>query len=726
MNLFDSFAVPVWRAGLDAKCDYFNRAWLEFTGRTLAEELGDGWVAGVHPEDLEACLHTYLKAFGDRRPFVIEYRLRRHDGGYRWVVDHGAPFNDKEGKFGGYIGSCYDTTERREAEDTLRQSEQRFSAFMDNLPGFAWMKDLEGRYLYINRQLGELEPYRDTGAIGKTDAEIWPVEIASNYQANDRAAITARKGVQAVEAYLAGGEQHHVLVSKFPILGRDGSVVMVGGAAVEVTDRIHAEQALGAQLLRYRTLMETSKDSICVLDANGDLQEANAEFLRRRGYSADEGKSLNVADWDAQWTPAELREKMSQLVGGSAVFETRHRCKDGSIFDVEVGATSVQIAGKELFFCVTRDITERKQAERARHESDERFRQIAENINEVFWIWTAAPGNAQCLYVSPAYETIWGRSCESLYAKPQSWKEALHPNDREWVLVEIASLDFEKENDLIYRVVRPDQSIRWIRDRIFPVRDERGSVIRLAGLAEDITETKTAEEALQKANRQLQGLSRRRVEMQEDERRYLSRELHDQIGQALMAAKMNLQSTRRLRKHENIVERLDDTMAILDQILQQIRQISFDLRPPLLDDLGLAPALQWALRHHAERAGLAVEFIADPELKRFDPEVETACFRVALEALTNVIRHACAQKVTVELCGDGGTLQLIVRDDGIGFDPADAANRARRDRLGLAGMDERVVVLGGRFQCNSARGHGTEVRASFPALRCEGPESETS
>jgi len=725
MNLFDSFAVPVWRSGVDAKCDYFNRAWLEFTGRTLAEELGDGWEGGVHPEDLDACLHEYRQAFNDRRPFVVEYRLRRHDGEYRWVVDHGAPFDDKLGKFGGYIGSCFDITERKEAEETLRRSERRFSAFMENLPAFAWMKDLEGCYVYANKKLEELEPYR-AGAIGKTDRDLWPPEIAAIVRSNDQHVITTKRALHSVEPYLVGDEPHSVLVSKFPIFDQDGSVALVGGASVDITERTQAEEALSAQLLRYRTLMETSKDSIYVLDSNGALQEANAEFLRRRGYSTDEGRSLKVADWDAQWTADELREKMSQLVGGSAVFETRHRCKDGSVFEVEVGATSVRIAGEELFFCVTRDITERKQAERARQESDERFRQIAENINEIFWVWTAVPGNARCLYVSPAYARIWGRSCESLYATPRSWKEALHPEDRQRVLAEIADLDLEKENDLTYRIVRPDQSIRWIRDRVFPVRDGDGVVVRLAGLAEDITETKQAEEALREANRQLQVLSRRRVEVQEEERRHLSRELHDQIGQELMAAKMNVQSTRRLRKHEKIVERLDDTMTILDQILQQIRQISFDLRPPVLDDLGLAPALQWVLRHHAERVGLSVEFNSDTELRRLSPEVETACFRVALEALTNVIRHASARKVWVGLSKVDGSLQLIVRDDGIGFDPADAANRARRDRLGLAGMDERVVVLGGTFQCNSAPGHGTEVRASFPALHREVPESETS
>jgi PAS domain S-box-containing protein len=720
--LLDAFPIPVWRAGPDAKCDYFNRAWLDFTGRTLAQELGDGWTRSVHPEDLNACLQDYLRAFAARKPFVMEYRLRRHDGEYRWVVDQGAPFDDETGKFGGYIGSCFDITERKAAENILRRSERRFSAFMENLPAFAWMKDLEGRYVYTNKKLDLLGPYR-TGAIGKTDAELWPAEIASTYRDNDRQVIATKEVLRAVEPYLMGDGQHAVLVSKFPIFDQDGEVALVGGASVDITERVQAEEALSALVLRYKTLMETSKDSIYVLDANGDLQEANAEFLRRRGYSAAEAKALNVVDWDPDWTREALKERLRQLKGANVVLERRHRCKDGSVFDVEVGASSVRLAGKDLFFCVTRDITKRKQAERARSESDERFRQLAENISEVFWVWTAAPGNAQCLYVSPAYETIWGRTCESLYAFPQSWREALHPEDREWVLAEIARLDLEKANDLTYRILRADQSIRWIRDRIFPVRDANGIVIRFAGIADDITEMKEAEEALRTANRRLQILSRRRIQVQEDERRRLARDLHDQIGQLLTAANINLESARRTRERRTIIRQLDETGLILEQILRQVRQISFDIRPPVLDDLGLAPAMRWMLDDSAARAGLTSEFIADQDLRRADAESETACYRVGLEAVANVLRHAHARKVWLELHNTGNALELVVRDDGIGFDMAGTEKRADRDRLGLVGMHDRATALGGHFECKSTPDHGTEIRALFP-LSLEGNRME--
>ena len=116
----DAAPVLIWVAGLDKKCTYFNRTWLEFTGRTLEQEAGDGWVEGVHPDDVSACMGRYVEAFEARRPFRMEYRLRRHDGEYRWIIDHGTPRFGPDGGFAGYIGSCFDITEMRLAEDRLR------------------------------------------------------------------------------------------------------------------------------------------------------------------------------------------------------------------------------------------------------------------------------------------------------------------------------------------------------------------------------------------------------------------------------------------------------------------------------------------------------------------------------------------------------------------------------------------------------------------------------
>src|SRR5690242_2244946 len=119
--LVEHSPVMIWRADLNKKCDYFNHTWLEFTGRTLAEEAGDGWATGVHPDDLDRCFNIYVSNFDQRVPFEMEYRLKRHDGVYRWIFDRGVPFSDDNGNFLGYIGSCVDVTERIEGEERSRE-----------------------------------------------------------------------------------------------------------------------------------------------------------------------------------------------------------------------------------------------------------------------------------------------------------------------------------------------------------------------------------------------------------------------------------------------------------------------------------------------------------------------------------------------------------------------------------------------------------------------------
>jgi PAS domain S-box-containing protein len=857
-----------------------------------------------------------------------------------------------------------DITERKRAEEALRKSEKLFTAFMDHLPGFAWIKDVEGRYVYINETFLQFR-----NAVGKTDAELWPAEIASTYRANDNQVIQTKNALHTIEPFPKDPEQGRQIVTKFPIFDQDGAVVMVGGASVDISQLIQAEKALERQALRYKTLMETSTDLIYVLDAEGNLLEGNAAFLRQRGYTAAEVKGLNVADWDARLTRGQLQKRLRKLADSSAVFETRHRSKDGSLFDVEVNAAGVRIGGQQLFFCVTRDITERKRAERALRESETRFRELAENIREVFWM--SDPENTRMLYISPTYETIWGRPRDTLYSSPASWMEAIHPEDLARIAQMRVARSTGEPHDNTYRIVRPDGSIRWIRDRGFPVRDENGAVVRFAGIAEDITEQKRAEERLreyekvvegleemilvvdrdyryllanraylkyhrmereqligrlvpdvlnravfetvvkprmddclqgrsiryevkyryeqrgerdmlvsyfpiegrsgvdrvacvlqditerkkaegdlrrseekfktlfgiapvgisvldrqrniidanpaleqivrlsrqelldgthrrrtilnadgapmlphefpseramtenqpvndieagivtekgeiiwvqvnvaplalpdasavvitqditerkraaeelEEANRQLRILSRQLFHIQEEERRHLARELHDEIGQTLTAAKINLKIVAP-EVPARVSGRLDDSIQLLDQLLRQVRHLSLDLRPPLLDELGLVPTLRWLVDQQAQRAALRGTFTTNVNGLQIDPDVQTTCFRVAQEAITNIIRHSGAKNVAVELRREAERLTLSVRDDGTGFDPAVIQQRTHDFTLGLVSMKERALLVRGGFEVQSAPGRGTEIRAWFPLPVAEHPST---
>jgi signal transduction histidine kinase len=212
----------------------------------------------------------------------------------------------------------------------------------------------------------------------------------------------------------------------------------------------------------------------------------------------------------------------------------------------------------------------------------------------------------------------------------------------------------------------------------------------------------------------IRSFSRRLEEAHEVERRHLARELHDQIGQELTAAKINTAMLRSTAPSD-LTARLDENATILDRLLQQTRQISLDLRPPLLDDLGLVPALRWYVDQQAERAGLAAKFSADPLADDVPPHIQIVCFRLAQEAITNVVRHAHAKMLTVELRRADSALRLLVRDDGGGFDMTMAEARAERGAcLGLLGMKERAALAGGSARIISSLGKGSTVEILLP------------
>lgn len=263
------------------------------------------------------------------------------------------------------------------------------------------------------------------------------------------------------------------------------------------------EHALGESEERFRAVVEMASDAIILADHLGTIMSWNRAAQVLFGYTGDEvlGKPLTMI-MPARYRDAHqkglerVRSSGHSRLAGKAV-ELHGLKKDGTEFPLELSLGTWQAGGSMFFSGIIRDITERKRSEEASRESQERFCQLAENIREVFWM--TDPEKSRMIYISPAYEGIWGRTCESLYASPRSWLDTIHPDDRDRVLQAALTKQISGAYDEEYRIVRPDGSTRWIWDRAFPIRDVSGHVYRITGIAEDITERKQAEQALQQA-----------------------------------------------------------------------------------------------------------------------------------------------------------------------------------------------------------------------------------
>jgi signal transduction histidine kinase len=286
----------------------------------------------------------------------------------------------------------------------------------------------------------------------------------------------------------------------------------------------------------------------------------------------------------------------------------------------------------------------------------------------------------------------------------ENYLERIHPDDRAGAAATVArALMDERPFSMDERIVRPDGEVRQLRTHGEVIRDEAGRPIKMVGACIDVTEQRASEAALR-------ALSRRLVEAEENERRRLAREQHDQVGQNLSALNINLDIVLGSLKETSLRRRLEDSLKLVDSTLQSIENVMADLRPALLDEYGLAAALAWYGEEYSQRTGIRVAVQAGDAGAALAPETAVALFRIAQEALNNAAKHSSAKRITVQLKEQGGELMLSISDDGKGFDLA----QAPRGRWGMTTMRERAEAGGGRLSVESSPGKGTTVRARLP------------
>jgi signal transduction histidine kinase len=281
----------------------------------------------------------------------------------------------------------------------------------------------------------------------------------------------------------------------------------------------------------------------------------------------------------------------------------------------------------------------------------------------------------------------------------------------EWASVHALSEGKTSLNELI-DIVTYDGQEKTIQNSSAPIRRADGSIVGAVIVNEDVTERVRAEQALRESATRLQQLSRRLLAVQEEERRHLARELHDEFGQLLATITVQCHAAQGLAGAA-AQSRLDECLKLLERAGAHVRSMALELRPIMLETAGLDATLRWLAERHEHQTGLATQVTG--HAGEAPPGLAIAAFRVAQEALTNIVRHARAQHVWIELNRTENALELVIRDDGVGFDTSTTLARAAGEgHLGLLGMRERVQILGGSLDVESAPGQGTRIRVSLP------------
>ncbi len=339
------------------------------------------------------------------------------------------------------------------------------------------------------------------------------------------------------------------------------------------------------------------------------------------------------------------------------------------------------------------------------------LQEMAARMAEVFWV--CSPGLAQPLYVSPAFERIWGHSREALYARPSLWLESIHPEDRERLETRFCSDRCQGRFTEEYRIVRPDGSLRWVYDRAFATVGDDGRPRWVLGLVEDVTRRREAEEAIRTSRSQLRELVIRQQWDREVLRTRIAREIHDELGQSLTALNLNaywvLHQLPASQRH--IAAKVEEMIEIILATVQAVQRISNELRPLMLDELGLESAIRWYVEQFQARTGITCHLSLELENSEIDEDHATAVYRILQEAFTNIARHSDADAIELSTRVENGCLHLRLRDNGKGIDHngIDMSHS-----FGLLGMQERAAALGGRLDIHSRRGEGTTLVLTLP------------
>lgn len=488
-------------------------------------------------------------------------------------------------------------------------------------------------------------------------------------------------------------------------------------------ERERALQALRRSEARFRAAYRNAAVGMVITDGRGQPVEVNQMACAMLGYPEDELRGLTFQQITHPDDVADSVARRARLLDGSGraeVFEKRCLRKDGSVLWAQVSLSLVADGaddGPPHVLALIEDISSRRQTTEALRASEERFRLVAHATRDVLWDWNVQTAEH---WWSPNATALFGHD-PSAERDISAWTSRLHADDRLRVLssLDTALRSRDTSWDGSYRLRLADGSYGDFVDRGHILRDAQGQALRMIGAMTDVTEVNRAHRSLVETHDHLRALVRDVHLAESRERAALARELHDEFGQLLTAAKLNASW---LKAHAPATptlaadayrEKAANLCDVIDMALHGVRHVASQLRPPALDQLGLPRALQGLAAQIERHAGFDCQVTTDDATRAavFGPAQGAALYRMAQELLTNAARHAGATQVRVSLATIGDRVTLTVEDDGRGFSPPDAATS---NAWGLKGIRERAELLGGSVNVHSRPGAGTTVRVVLP------------
>ncbi len=671
------------------------------------------WLERVHPDDLAETSKAYLDYVqGRSNDYRIEFRKKTKDNNWKWILSIGKIVeHDAEGKPLRMLGTHTDITKRKQVEEALQNAEKRLRFLLTSTPAVIYSSQAMYPFgaTFISENIKNQTGYQPEDF--SNDPNFWSDHIHPEEKQKVLKNISQlfEKGHHLHEYRFRIKDGNYVWIQDEVILifDEDGKPKETVGYWININERKKAEEALAESENRLRTIYNTEPECIKMLNSRGELLEMNPAGLAMiEADSIDQvkGKSIfNIIDKEYRKDFIRLTKDVFNNKSGKMLFSITGI--KGTKRWLETNAVPMKDAAGNIsaLLGVTMDVTDKRKAEKELIENEEKYRTLVEQAVDAIALYDAS---GKVLDVNTGASILLGYTKEELIG--MSLKEILTEEDISKNPIQYDVLQQGQSTVKERKMIRKDGMVVETEVRSQQLPDGRFlSVIR------DLSERIKAEKDLSESYEAIRKLTSHIQNIREEERTNIAREIHDELGQQLTVLKMDVSWVNKkiVTTDDIIKQKVKGVLTMLDETVKTVRRISSELRPSLLDDLGLTAAMEWQLFEIKKRSALKINFTAPEQEIKLPDLIKTGLFRIFQESLTNVIRHADAKNLKVILEQKNHHLTLSIEDDGKGFDKGKIADKRT---LGILGMKERTSMIGGTYEINGIPGKGTVVEVVIP------------